>query len=159
VHVGVGFLRLVLADVLNEGVRRYLDAKIHYFTRLRRWQLVTPIDKICCFEREIHHLSVVPHDPGMMERRIPKSRSRGYSTAAQPNFRILDRFSAISWRFCAVSPGLGNAPFRKVAEQHGWPVSMPYECAVALFSNEQVAAARAYLEANKGRFKVKNKGG
>ena len=48
--------------------------------------------------------------------------------------------------------------FRKVAEQHGCPVSMPYECAVALFSDEQVAAARAYLEANKGRFKVKNKG-
>jgi hypothetical protein len=56
-----------------------------------------------------------------------------------------------------------------VAEKSGWlsvyfyglrfPVSMPYECAVALFSDEQVAAARAYLEANKGRFKVKNKGG
>jgi len=55
-----------------------------------------------------------------------------------------------------------------VAEKSGWlsvyfdglrfPVSMPYECAVALFSDEQVAAARAYLEANKGRFKVKNKG-
>jgi hypothetical protein len=48
--------------------------------------------------------------------------------------------------------------FRKAAEQHGWPVSMPYECAVALFSDERVAAARAYLEANRGRFKVKNKG-
>ena len=48
--------------------------------------------------------------------------------------------------------------FRKVAEQHGWPVSMPYECAVALFSDEQVTAARAYLEANKTRFKSKNKG-
>ena len=56
-----------------------------------------------------------------------------------------------------------------VAEKSGWlsiyfdglrfPVSMPYECAVALFSDEQVAAARAYLEANRGRFKVKNKGG
>ena len=55
-----------------------------------------------------------------------------------------------------------------VAEKSGWlsiyfdglrfPVSMPYECAVALFSDEQVVAARAYLEANKGRFKVKNKG-
>ena len=55
-----------------------------------------------------------------------------------------------------------------VAEKSGWlsiyfdglrfPVSMPYECAVALLSDEQVAAARAYLEANKGRFKVKNKG-
>ena len=55
-----------------------------------------------------------------------------------------------------------------VAEKSGWlsiyfdglrfPVSMPYECAVALFSDEQVAAARAYLEANKGRFKVKNRG-
>jgi hypothetical protein len=53
-----------------------------------------------------------------------------------------------------------------VAEKSGWlsiyfdglrfPVSMPYECAVALFSDDQVAAARAYLEANKGRFKVKN---
>ena len=39
-----------------------------------------------------------------------------------------------------------------------FPVSMPYECAVVLFSDEQVAAARTYLEANKGRFKVKNKG-
>ena len=55
-----------------------------------------------------------------------------------------------------------------VAEKSGWlsiyfdglrfPVSMPYECAVALFSDEQVAAARTYLEANKGRFKVKSKG-
>ena len=55
-----------------------------------------------------------------------------------------------------------------VAEKSGWlsiyfdglrfPVSMPYECAVALFSDEQVAATRAYLEANKTRFKVKNKG-
>jgi hypothetical protein len=55
-----------------------------------------------------------------------------------------------------------------VAEKSGWlsiyfdglrfPVSVPYECAVALFSDEQVAAARTYLEANKGRFKVKNKG-
>jgi hypothetical protein len=55
-----------------------------------------------------------------------------------------------------------------VAEKSGWlsiyfdglrfPVSMPYECAVALFSEEQVAAARTYLEANKSRFKVKNKG-
>jgi hypothetical protein len=55
-----------------------------------------------------------------------------------------------------------------VAEKSGWlsiyidglrfPVSMPYGCAVALFSDEQVAAARAYLEANRGRFKVKNKG-
>jgi hypothetical protein len=55
-----------------------------------------------------------------------------------------------------------------VAEKSGWlaiyfdglrfPVSMPYECAVALFSDEQVAAARAYLEANRGRFKVQNKG-
>jgi hypothetical protein len=55
-----------------------------------------------------------------------------------------------------------------VAEKSGWlsiyfdglrfPVSMPYECAVVLFSDDQVAAARAYLEANKGRFKVKNKG-
>jgi hypothetical protein len=55
-----------------------------------------------------------------------------------------------------------------VAEKSGWlsiyfdglrfPLSMPYECAVALFSDEQAAAARAYLEANKGRFKVKNKG-
>lgn len=54
-----------------------------------------------------------------------------------------------------------------VAEKSGWlsinfdglrfPVSMPYECAVALFSDEQMAAARAYLEANRGRFKVKNK--
>ena len=54
-----------------------------------------------------------------------------------------------------------------VAEKSGWlsiyfdglrfPVSMPYECAVSLFSDEQVAAARGYLEANKGRFKVKNK--
>jgi hypothetical protein len=53
-----------------------------------------------------------------------------------------------------------------VAEKSGWlsiyfdglrfPVSVPYECAVALFSEEIVAAARAYLEANKGRFKVKN---
>jgi hypothetical protein len=31
---------------------------------------------------------------------------------------------------------------------------MPYQCAVALFSDEQVAAVRAYLEANKGSFKV-----
>jgi hypothetical protein len=55
-----------------------------------------------------------------------------------------------------------------VAEKSGWlsnyfdglrfPVSMPFECAVARFSDEQVASARAYLEANKGRFKVKNKG-
>jgi hypothetical protein len=55
-----------------------------------------------------------------------------------------------------------------VAEKSGWlsiyfdglrfPVSMPFECASVLFSDEQVAAARAYLEANKGRFKVKNKG-
>ena len=55
-----------------------------------------------------------------------------------------------------------------VAEKSGWlsiyfdglrfPVSLPYESAVALFSDEQVAAVRAYLEANKGRFKVKNKG-
>jgi hypothetical protein len=55
-----------------------------------------------------------------------------------------------------------------VAEKSGWlsiyfdglrfPVSMPYECAVALFSDEQVAAARAYLETNRSRFKVKNKG-
>jgi hypothetical protein len=55
-----------------------------------------------------------------------------------------------------------------VAEKSGWlsiyfdglrfPLSMPYECASVLFSDEQVAAARAYLEANKGRFKVKNKG-
>jgi hypothetical protein len=55
-----------------------------------------------------------------------------------------------------------------VAEKSGWlsiyldglrfPVSMPYECAVALFSDEQLAATRAYLAANKGRFKVKNKG-
>jgi len=54
-----------------------------------------------------------------------------------------------------------------VAEKSGWlsiyfdglrfPVSMPYDCACLLFSDEQVAAARAYLEANKGRFKVKNK--
>jgi hypothetical protein len=53
-----------------------------------------------------------------------------------------------------------------VAEKSGWlsiyfdglrfPVSMPYDCAVVLFSDEQVAAARVYLEANKGRFKVKN---
>ena len=53
-----------------------------------------------------------------------------------------------------------------VAEKSGWlsiyfdglrfPVSMPYECASILFSDEQVAAARAYLEANRGRFKVKN---
>jgi hypothetical protein len=53
-----------------------------------------------------------------------------------------------------------------VAEKSGWlsiyfdglrfPVSMPYECAVALFYDEQVAAVRAYLEANKSRFKVKN---
>ena len=59
-------------------------------------------------------------------------------------------------------------PRLAVAEKSGWlsiyfdglrfPVSLPYECAVALFSDEQVAAARAYLEANKGRFKVKNKG-
>jgi hypothetical protein len=52
-----------------------------------------------------------------------------------------------------------------VAEKSGWlsiyfdglrfPVSMPYECAVTLFSDEQVAAARAYLETNKGCFKVK----
>jgi hypothetical protein len=52
-----------------------------------------------------------------------------------------------------------------VAEKSGWlsiyfdglrfPVSMPYDCACLLFSDEQVAAARAYLEANKGRFKVK----
>jgi hypothetical protein len=55
-----------------------------------------------------------------------------------------------------------------VAEKSGWlsiyfdglrfPVSVPYECAVGLFSDEQVAAARAYLEANKGRFKIKSKG-
>lgn len=55
-----------------------------------------------------------------------------------------------------------------VAEKSGWlsiyfdglrfPVSLPYDCACLLFSDEQVAAARAYLEANKGRFKVKNKG-
>ena len=55
-----------------------------------------------------------------------------------------------------------------VAEKSGWlsiyfdglrfPVSLPYKCASVLFSDEQVAAARAYLEANKGRFKVKNKG-
>jgi hypothetical protein len=55
-----------------------------------------------------------------------------------------------------------------VAEKSGWlsiyfdglrfPVSMPFECACLLFSDEQVAAVRAYLEANKGRFKVKNKG-
>ena len=32
-----------------------------------------------------------------------------------------------------------------------FPVSVPHECAVALFSGEQVAAARAHLEANKGR--------
>jgi hypothetical protein len=54
-----------------------------------------------------------------------------------------------------------------VAEKSGWlsiyfdglrfPVSMPYDCAVRLFSDDQVVAARAYLEANKGRFKVKNK--
>ncbi len=53
-----------------------------------------------------------------------------------------------------------------VAEKSGWlsiyfdglrfPVSMPYECAVALFGDEQIAAARAYLEANRGRFKIKN---
>ena len=59
-------------------------------------------------------------------------------------------------------------PHFAVTEKSGWlsiyfdgmryPVSMPYECAVALFSGEQVAAARAYLEANKTRFKVKNKG-
>ena len=52
-----------------------------------------------------------------------------------------------------------------VAEKSGWlsiyfdglrfPVSMSYECAAALFSDEQVAAARSYLEANRGRFKVK----
>lgn len=55
-----------------------------------------------------------------------------------------------------------------VAEKSGWlsiyfdglrfPVSMPYDCARLLFSDEQVAAARAYLEANEGRLKVKNKG-
>ncbi len=55
-----------------------------------------------------------------------------------------------------------------VAEKSGWlsiyfdglrfPVSLPYDCACLLFGDEQVAAARAYLEANKGRFKVKNKG-
>lgn len=55
-----------------------------------------------------------------------------------------------------------------VAEKSGWlsiyfdglrfPVSLPYDCACLLFSDEQVAAARVYLEANKGRFKVKNKG-
>jgi hypothetical protein len=55
-----------------------------------------------------------------------------------------------------------------VAEKSGWlsiyfdglrfPVSMPYECAVGLFTDEQVAAVRAYLEANKTRFRVKNKG-
>jgi hypothetical protein len=55
-----------------------------------------------------------------------------------------------------------------VAEKSGWlsiyfdglrfPVSMPYECAAALFSDEQVASVSAYLEANKGRFRVKNKG-
>lgn len=55
-----------------------------------------------------------------------------------------------------------------VAEKSGWlsiyfdglrfPVSLPYDCACLLFSDEQVTAARAYLEANKGRFKVKNKG-
>ena len=54
-----------------------------------------------------------------------------------------------------------------VAEKSGWlsiyfdglrfPVSMPYDCASLLLSDEQVAAARAYLEANKGRFKMKNK--
>jgi hypothetical protein len=54
-----------------------------------------------------------------------------------------------------------------VAEKSGWlsiyfdglrfPVSLPYDCACLLFNDEQVAAARAYLEANKGRFKVKNK--
>ena len=53
-----------------------------------------------------------------------------------------------------------------VAEKSGWlsiyfdglrfPVSVPYECAVDLFSDEIVAAARDYLEANRGRFKVKN---
>jgi hypothetical protein len=36
-------------------------------------------------------------------------------------------------------------------------VSPPYECAVALFSEERVAA-RVYPEANKGRLKVENKG-
>jgi hypothetical protein len=53
-----------------------------------------------------------------------------------------------------------------VAEKSGWlsiyfdglcfPVSVPYECAVALFSDEIVAAARDHLEANRGRFKVKH---
>ncbi len=53
-----------------------------------------------------------------------------------------------------------------VAEKSGWlsiyfdglrfPVSLPYECATALLSDEQVTAARAYLEANKGRFKTKD---
>ena len=55
-----------------------------------------------------------------------------------------------------------------VAEKSGWlsiyfdglrfPLSMPYECACLLFSDEQVAAARAYLEANRARFKIKNQG-
>jgi len=52
-----------------------------------------------------------------------------------------------------------------VAEKSGWlsiyfdglrfPVSMPYDCACILFSDEIVAAARAYMEANRGRFKIK----
>ncbi len=53
-----------------------------------------------------------------------------------------------------------------VAEKSGWlsiyfdgmrfPISMPYDCASLLFSDEQVTAARAFLDANKNRFKVKN---
>jgi hypothetical protein len=53
-----------------------------------------------------------------------------------------------------------------VAEKSGWlsiyfdglrfPVSLPYECACLLFNDEQVAAARAYMEQNKNRFKIKN---
>jgi hypothetical protein len=55
-----------------------------------------------------------------------------------------------------------------VAEKSGWlsiyfdglrfPVSLPHDCACVLFSDEQVAAVRAFLDANKGHFKVKNKG-
>ena len=56
-------------------------------------------------------------------------------------------------------------PRFEVAAKSGWlsiyfdglrfPVSLPYDCAVSLFSDEIVAAARAYLSANKGRFKIK----
>ncbi len=53
-------------------------------------------------------------------------------------------------------------PKFEVAVKSGWlsiyfdglrfPCSMPYECAVALFKQETVEAARKYLEVNEARF-------